>query len=116
MVVEQRRQYRRSYRDRIWIPADYRGRQSDANAPLQPGKANAGDEFVLQFATYTDGVYQSQSDVVVGNDVSIERVKAPEIDAASATGALTLLMGSLAVLCGRRRTKVSAHPRTSTAC
>lgn len=87
-----------------------------SNAPLQPGKANSADELVLQFTTYTDGVYQSQSELVVGDVVSISRVKAPEIDPASATSALTLLLGSLAVLCGRRGIKVSARPRTSTAC
>lgn len=87
-----------------------------SNAPLQPGNANSADELVLQFTTYSDGVYQSQSEIVVGDDVSISRVKAPEIDPASATSALTLLLGSLAVLCGRRGVKVSARPRASTAC
>jgi hypothetical protein len=77
-----------------------------SNAPLQAGDANAGDEFVLQFATFSDGIYQSQSDLVVGDDVSISRVQAPEIDASSAASALTLLLGSLAVLCGRRGVKL----------
>ncbi|MGC2029587.1 MAG: hypothetical protein WA642_06185 [Steroidobacteraceae bacterium] len=87
-----------------------------SNAPLQPGKANSADELVLQFTTYSDGVYQSQSELVVGDDVSISRVRAPEIDPASATSALTLLLGSLAVLCGRRGVKVGARPAASTEC
>jgi hypothetical protein len=77
-----------------------------SNAPLQPGDANSADELVLQFATFSNGQAQSVSDIVVGNDVSISQVQAPELDATSTTGALTLLMGSLAVLCGRRGIKV----------
>ncbi|MHB8726454.1 MAG: hypothetical protein ACYC9Z_13970 [Casimicrobiaceae bacterium] len=77
-----------------------------SNAPLQPGDANAGDELVLQFATFSNGTYQAQSDIVVGNGVSVTSLQAPEIDAGSAGSALTLLLGSLAVLCGRRGVKL----------
>jgi hypothetical protein len=81
-----------------------------SNAPLQSAKASALDTLELVFSSWVDGVFQSTSDIIVGNDVSIKRVNhvtAPEIDPASATSALTLLMGGLAVLRGRRRIKVT---------
>lgn len=74
-----------------------------SNAPIKASQANAVDELLVITSSYVDGNYQSTSDLEVDSNVSISRVAAPEIDASSAASALTLLMGSLAVLCGRRR-------------
>jgi hypothetical protein len=63
----------------------------------------------IVFTSYVDGVSQSVSDVFVSSNVSIAQVTpvaAPEMDSASAASALTLLLGGLAVLSGRR--KISA--------
>jgi hypothetical protein len=79
------------------------------NAPLQPSFANLIDGMGLVFTSYVDGVSQSVSDVFVSSNVSIAQVTpvtAPEMDTASAASALTLLLGGLAVLSGRR--KISA--------
>jgi hypothetical protein len=75
------------------------------NAPLQPSFANLTDGLGLVFTSYVDGVSQSQSDVFVSSNMSIARINAvaaPEMDSASAVGSLTLLLGSLAVMSGRR--------------
>ena len=64
------------------------------------------------FSSWQDGVLQSSSDLIVENDVSIKRIgriTAPRIDTASAASSLTLLLGSLAVLCGRRAIKVGSN-------
>jgi hypothetical protein len=79
-----------------------------SNAPLSSSAANSLDAIVLQFSSYLNGVFQSASDIVVGNDVTISNVgsghfSAPEIDTASTTSALTLLIGSLIVVSGRRQ-------------
>jgi hypothetical protein len=79
-----------------------------SNAPLQPADANALDSLLIQYATFVNGVVQSTSDLVVASDVAIKRVEAPELDATSAAGALTLLVGGLVVICGRRPIKVQA--------
>jgi hypothetical protein len=76
-----------------------------SNAPLNPSQANNTDAMLLLFSSYVNGVFQSASDVLVGGNVSISQVssvQAPEIDPASATSGLTLLMGGLLVLRGRR--------------
>jgi hypothetical protein len=79
-----------------------------SNAPLSSSAANGLDAIFLQFSSYVNGVFQSASDIVVGADVTISNVgsghfAAPEIDTASTTSALTLLIGSLIVLTGRRQ-------------
>jgi hypothetical protein len=89
------------------------------NAPLQPSAANLIDGLGLVFTSYVDGVSQSVSDVFVSSNMSIAQVNtvaAPEMDSASAVGSLTLLLGSLAVMSGRRKEAVraSASDRSST--
>jgi hypothetical protein len=77
-----------------------------ANSPLQPSFANLTDGMGIVFTSYVDGVSQSVSDVFVSSNVSIAQVTplaAPEMDSASAASALTLLLGGLAVLSGRRK-------------
>jgi hypothetical protein len=79
-----------------------------SNAPLSSSAANGLDAIVLEFSSYLNGVFQSASDIVVGTNVTISNVgsghfAAPEIDTASTTSALTLLMGSLIVITGRRQ-------------
>jgi hypothetical protein len=81
------------------------------NAPLQASKANFLDGMLLEFTSYIDGVAQSTSDVFVNANVAISKVDAghitaPEIDPASMTSALTLLIGGLVVLTSRRSLKV----------
>jgi hypothetical protein len=78
-----------------------------SNAPISASQATAGDGIVLAFASYVNGVFESLSDIFVSSDVSIKQVgggtvTAPEIDPTSAISALTLLLGGLAVLRGRR--------------
>ena len=80
-----------------------------SNAPLKPGDANLYDQLDLQFNSYSNGNIQSVSDLIVNDGVSVQSVSsvsAPEIDPTSAGSALMLLIGSLAVLCGRRPIKV----------
>lgn len=81
-----------------------------SNAPL-PASASALassglDSIVLLFDSFVNGIFQSSSDIVVGQDVSVSReggtVSAPELDPASAGSVLTLLFGSLIVIAGRR--------------
>jgi hypothetical protein len=76
------------------------------NAPLQPSTANALDGMAVVFTSYVDGISQSVSDLFVTSNVSIAKIKpvaAPEMDAASAAVALTLLFGCVAVMSGRRQ-------------
>lgn len=80
-----------------------------SNAPLPSSAANALDSVVLEFSSYQNGVFQSSSDIFVGNGVTISNVggggplSAPELDASSTAGALTLLIGCLIVITERRR-------------
>jgi hypothetical protein len=82
------------------------------NAPLQSSFANLIDGMGLVFTSYVNGVSQSVSDVFVSSNLSITQVNAiaaPEMDSASAVGSLTLFLGSLAVMSGRRKTS-AGHP------
>ena len=79
-----------------------------SNAPIKASMANAVDGLFIITSSYIDGIYQSTSDVFADSNVSISRVTAPEIDPGSTISALTLLMGGLAVLCGRRTIKVQS--------
>ena len=86
-------------------PNSFYRNESLNNAPLAPTHANFSDGLALIFTSYLDGVAQSTSDIVVDGPVAISRVSnpmsAPEMDPASAAGALTLLFGGLVVLRGR---------------
>jgi hypothetical protein len=77
------------------------------NAPLSSGNANLLDLLSVQFASFVNGVQQTSSDIVVGADISIKQVSdvtsAPEIDPSTGLSALTLLLGSVAIM-RRRRT------------
>lgn len=89
-------------------PLNLYGDTSLSNAPLQASKANLVDTFLISTSSYIRGIFQSTSDLIVTSNVAVSsRTQAPEIDPASATSALTLLLGSLAVLRGRRATKGS---------
>ncbi len=76
------------------------------NAPLSAADANVLDLLSVQFASFVNGVEQTSSDIVVGGDVSIKQVSgamsAPEIDSSTGLSALTLLLGSVAILNRRR--------------
>ncbi|GAC1664288.1 MAG: hypothetical protein NVS9B2_01670 [Steroidobacteraceae bacterium] len=85
-----------------------------SNAPLQASTANVEDTLLVSISSYIDGVYQSTSDVVVGSDIKVSGtgpgpMAAPEIDPASASAALTFLLGGLAVLRGRRAIKTAGE-------
>lgn len=77
-----------------------------SNAPLSAPASNYLDSIVLLFDSFVNGIFQSSSDIVVGQDVSVSKVggslSAPELDPASAGSVLTLLFGSLIVIAGRR--------------
>jgi hypothetical protein len=76
-----------------------------SNAPLSASLATDTDSLVLGFVSYSDGDFQSVGDISVFSDVAVQQVgsvSAPEIDPTSAVSALTLLLGSLAVLRGRK--------------
>lgn len=78
-----------------------------SNAPLSASLATDSDELVLAFSPYVNGSAQPLTgDLSIFSDVAIQQVSgtvsAPEIDPTSAISALTLLLGSLAVLRGRK--------------
>jgi hypothetical protein len=60
----------------------------------------------IQNETLLDSALNFISDKATGGSVTVQSgaIAAPEIDPASATSAITLLLGGLAVLCGRRET------------
>jgi hypothetical protein len=74
-----------------------------ANAPLPAGAANVADLLVLQFESFSQGAVATTGDILIGGNVSIQALAAPEIDSTSLAGGLTLLAGLMAVLRGRRR-------------
>jgi len=91
------------------------GDSSLNNAPLSASNANALDLLSVQFASFVNGVQQSFSDIVVDSDVTIKQVSggalsAPEIDPSTGLGALTLLLGSAAILNRRRAVPAKAAP------
>jgi hypothetical protein len=57
-------------------------------------------EFVSNYTPGSSGYNERQLDYSI---TSLSRVAAPEINSASAASGLTLLLGGLAVLCGRRK-------------
>jgi hypothetical protein len=76
-----------------------------SNAPLSASLATDSDQLVLGFVGYSEGEAESFGDISVFADVAVQQVgtvSAPEIDPTSAVSALTLLLGSLAVLRGRK--------------
>jgi hypothetical protein len=88
-------------------PLNLYGDTSLSNAPLNASDANLLDLFQVSTSSYVDGILQSTSDVLVTSNVAVTSVtQAPEINPASAGSALTLLLGSLAVLRGRRALKI----------
>jgi len=67
----------------------------------------------IQNETLLDSALNFISDTATGGSVSVKSstIAAPEIDPASATSALTLLLGGLAVVCGRRERLARSHAR-----
>jgi hypothetical protein len=76
-----------------------------SNAPLSAGHADFEDALTLSFTQYVGGAATSNSSQLTIGPMSIKQVSvsAPEIDGTSAASGLTLLMGGLLVLLGRRR-------------
>ena len=83
-----------------------------SNAPLSAALATNTDSLTLAFISYSDGDFQSAGVISVDPGVDIKQVgsvSAPEIDPTSAVSALTLLLGSLAVLRGRKSRELLAR-------
>jgi hypothetical protein len=91
------------------VPLNLYSDTSLSNAPLSSGNSNLQDNVTLSFTEYLHGVAESISDIFVG-PTSIKQsggpLLAPEIDPNSAVAGLTLLIGSLLVLGGRRRKRL----------
>ena len=73
------------------------------SADIVGGIFGAGITFDLTRDAYSNGLLdRDDSGTVALSNVSVAQVKAPEIDPTSAISALTLLMGGLAVIRGRK--------------